>query len=193
MELLGRYNKKIDDTSLRPVRLRPMERSDFEEILSRPWFDRVWIVQELLLGAFRDKADTTYLISGSSRVLWTSVINCMQYLSRFNKEDREQFPSIEKILALETLRGIYTSDPKRSLLWWKAKTRDRDATDARDKIYGVSGLVNPSDTLLTQVSSGYKISAARLYTYFAALALSSGVGTPSLHTFSQFGRGDSGK
>ena len=173
LELLGNYGIIPDDTTLRPTRLDYTQRSDFEEILSRPWFERLWIVQELLLGAFRDKVDTTYLISGSSRVPWTSVINCMQYLRRFNSEDREQFPNIEKILALETLRGIYASDPKRSLLWWIAKTRNRDATDARDKIYGVSGLVNSSDTLLTQVSTGYNISPTRLYTEFAALALGS--------------------
>ena len=177
LELLGYYEGIPEDTALRPVRLRHDQRSDFEEILSRPWFDRLWIVQELLLGAFRDKVDTTYLISGSSRVSWTSVTKCMQYLSRFNGEDREQFPNIEKILALETLRGIYASDPKRSLLWWIAKTGNRDATDARDKIYGVSGLVNSSDLLLTQISTGYKISPARLYTEFAALALcSEGIG-----------------
>ena len=173
LELLGRYNEHPDDTVIRPARLTHTQRSDFEEILSRPWFDRLWIVQELLLGAFRDKGDTTYLISGSSRVLWTSVINCMQYLSRFNREDREQFPYIERILALETLREIYASDPKRSLLWWIAKTRNRDATDARDKVYGISGLVDSSDTLSTQVSTGYEASAARLYTDFAALALCS--------------------
>ena len=173
LELLGKYDKNPDDTGFRPARLRHTERSDFEEILNRPWFDRLWIVQELLLGAFRNKGDTTYLISGSSRVLWTSVINCMQYLSRFNREDREQFPYIERILALETLREIYSSDPKRSLLWWIAKTRNRDATDARDKIYGISGLVESSDTLLTLVSNGYETSAARLYTDFAALALCS--------------------
>lgn len=177
LELLGKYHQIPGDTSLRPVRLRHTQRSDFEEILSRPWFDRLWIVQELLLGAFRDKVETTYLISGSSRVPWTSVNNCMQFLSRFNMEDREKYPNIEKVLALETLRGKYASDPKRSLLWWLAKTRNRDATDARDKIYGVSGLVSSSDTLLTQVSTGYQISPARLYTKFAALELcSEGIG-----------------
>ena len=148
LEFLGEYNYIPGDTSLRPVRLRHTQRLDFEEILSRPWFDRLWIVQELLLGALRDKVETTYLISGSSRVPWTSVTNCMQFLSRFNMEDRDKHPNIENFLALETLRGIYASAPKRSLLWWIAKTRNRDATDARDKIYGVSGLVNPLDTLL---------------------------------------------
>lgn len=101
----------------------------------------------------------------------------MQFLSRFNMEDREKYPNIEKILALETLRGIYASDPRHSLLWWIVKTRNRDATDARDKIYRVSGLVNLSDTLLAQVSTRYHISPARLYTKFAALALcSEGIG-----------------
>ena len=36
LELLGRYPEVPEDTSLRPVRLRDTERSDFEEILSRP-------------------------------------------------------------------------------------------------------------------------------------------------------------
>ena len=171
LKLLGYYGEIPEDTSIRPVRLKHTQRSEFKEILSRPWFDRLWIVQELLLGAFGDKVDTTYLISGSSRVPWTRVINCMQFLSRHNMEDREQFPNIEKILALETLRGIYASDPKRSLLWWIAKTRNRDATDARDKIYGVLALVTSSDALLTQIPTGYQISPARLYTEFAALAL----------------------
>lgn len=100
----------------------------------------------------------------------------MRRLARYNGEGRQQYQGIDKALELEEFRFHDESnrmDGGRSLLWWLVKTRGRASTNARDKLYGILGIVDPSDKMLSHITVDYKKSATQVFTHLAILALGS--------------------
>ena len=83
---------------MRPRTLSPEEFVSFRSILQRPWFDRLWMVQELVLGA---KNDRTMGLCGRDRVAWTTLVKFVLRVDRFNSEYRHQFPLLHKVVDLE--------------------------------------------------------------------------------------------
>ena len=154
---------------MRPRTLSPEELVSFRSLLQRPWFDRLWIVQELVLGA---KHDRTTGVCGRDRASWTTLVKFVLQVDRFNSEYRHQFPLLHKAVDLEQRRESHQTKP-RPLIWWMSKTRNRMRSDARDSIYALLGVADPSGSTVVQTKADYGIAAKEVFVHFAKTALKS--------------------
>jgi hypothetical protein len=97
---------------------------DVQKFLRCHYFDRIWILQEIAL------ARLITLVIGDKTARWTaSTIKELQDLPR----GRMQLPS--------ALQWYPASEPETDLLQVLCKSRNCSATDPRDKVYAVLGLV----------------------------------------------------
>ncbi|KAH0489768.1 hypothetical protein TgHK011_001267 [Trichoderma gracile] len=118
-----------------------------DDLLARPWWSRTWVVQEIW------QAQQAILQCGDSTLKWKTVRKAMQYqegwddmgcLVRSTKR-WELWATLKRRYGLaihisqRRLLGSKLSD----LLWniW-----DRDATDPRDKVFAVLGLVGKASS-----------------------------------------------
>lgn len=125
-------------------------------ILIRPWFDRLWVVQEAQLGGIRTKVQC-----GRSSVAWTAFVKMIAILSSKTALSRE-VPGLCKVLLsvkpAVTEVGDATDFPR--LL---TAICHRQCLDPRDKIYGILGIL--SNTISNQIKPDYRSSVAEVYKY----------------------------
>jgi hypothetical protein len=106
---------------------------------SLPWFSRIWIVQEVSLSPV-----TVYI--GSSEVLWNYVTICSCWFQRkgFAKEEveLENFTRVQRILWGKTM--VASDVP---LSHFVMVYHGMNATDPRDKVYGLLGISKRSSDI----------------------------------------------
>ena len=104
------------------------------DLVNNAWFSRIWVVQEAAL------AKDLFVQVGSRRVLWTRFVACIRSV-----KEMTGIPPRETRLVydIETLRQQKLSDDLEysDLLTIVEAFRGRQATDLRDKIYGLFGLI----------------------------------------------------
>jgi hypothetical protein len=141
------------------------------ELTSRPWFSRIWTVQESILPQKLD------VICGKDTWSWSifadSVKNLEQHLtspccSSHNDTANEHMLEINKFIqavsVIENSRDLYRDlyPKKRDPLTCLNSFRIRDATDARDKIYGLLSLIHLPHEKFIEVS--YAEPVEKIYT-----------------------------
>lgn len=116
-------------------------------LLSRPWWSRAWIVQELALGGAGSRHNKVAVRCGFERLQWLRfVLACARmYANSLNK--RQRFPDVEHVLRLDALttrdaeQFIGIGQPYSSrLLRQLADYRHCQATNPKDKVYAMLGL-----------------------------------------------------
>ncbi|KKP00042.1 hypothetical protein THAR02_07855 [Trichoderma harzianum] len=135
-----------------------------QSLLERPWWKRIWIVQELTAGAMGLKLEKASIICGNVRVLWMTVVIAAARLKAYQDDKRQAFPTITEILELDSLRdsaGYYF-------------TKEPTSKSLRDKIYAIWNMFSrvPSKRLPTR----YDQSVEDVYVDFAAELLSGETG-----------------
>ncbi len=131
-------------------------------IVSRPWWTRIWIVQELCL------ARRARVIVGQSSIEWKAFAQAVNVASYYHPASLGLARSAFFILAdlkddwdwerySETKFASSTTES--SLLPLLARLRWNQATDARDKVYGLLGLAKDGDA----VPISYKATVAEVY------------------------------
>ncbi|KAI3322471.1 HET-domain-containing protein [Xylariaceae sp. AK1471] len=119
-------------------------------LLERPYFSRVWVLQEIAL------ARKARLICGERQILWTRLSKCeiapagilkLAFTPVIKLNDAEIFTTPERLLDLLDL------------------SRECDAKDARDKVYAILGLA--IDEKSRGLVADYNISVVDLYTEVA--------------------------
>ncbi|KAI8317499.1 Heterokaryon incompatibility protein 6, OR allele [Colletotrichum sp. SAR11_240] len=162
------------------------------DLLSRPWFTRVWIIQEVILS--RDP----WVACGDSLITWENLSSgCMQLvttgISAWLRKKAPEWAAEEaakdaaKVVAKEAAKGAM-NDSKTDdrgdmceLAWqlhrMKQSAQDSDNTlvpllvqsrgaqcyDSRDKVYGLLGVVNEDHQAAVKVSYADDFPAAKLY------------------------------
>lgn len=122
----------------------------FERLLARDWFERVWIIQEATAAV-----DTKTIQCGDSTIDWWGFVTTAMFLSHaVTRPDlHDYFPntqllgsvSMRRLCNLDNLlRKIRTGRYRTDLLGILANYRYYKATDARDKVYALLGLVTKS-------------------------------------------------
>ena len=114
----------------------------------RPWFSRVWVLQEVAL------ADCALAICGSKCVPWANFPAWWAQNAAY-LQDRTP-PSI---LA-------YNPAMKKSFLQQLYDTRVSRASDPRDKVYALAGILSPEDRFV--LAPDYRKSVAEIYAEVAA-------------------------
>lgn len=127
-----------------------------KEFFARRWFKRVWVLQEVSLP---DVRNTTVLCGSRS----TTASRALHALSLIYKN---QSGTMIRIFVL--LRK--NANVKKShLLDVLIETRDREAGDPRDKIFGVLSIANYLNRgIYRELKAEYKLSTKEVYEYYSA-------------------------
>lgn len=142
-----------------------------DNLLARLWWSRTWVVQEIWL------AKDAILLCGDSSLKWKTFKKAMEYQEAWDDmgclvrgtKRWEMWTTLKSRYGLaihisqKRLLGSKLSD----ILW---NTWDRDATDPRDKVFAILGLVgeNYSDTL---PNIDYSKSTEEVYREVASLII----------------------
>lgn len=126
-----------------------------KEFFARRWFERVWVLQEVSLPDVRN----TTVVCGSRS---TAAIRALHALSLIYKDQSGTMIRIFVLLRKKV-------DVKKShLLDVLIETRDREAGDPRDKIFGVLSIANYLDKrMYPELKAEYKLSTTEVYEYYS--------------------------
>ena len=162
-----------------PILARETKRA-LDALLSRPWWTRVWIVQELALGGVGIKLDRIQVRCGRNTVPWGSIVVAAARMQAHHDDLRQPFPNTANILELYSLRESavrflrLSAGPPRSqgALELVCRYRHFLATDPRDKIYALTSLcarLGPN-----QIVPRYESKIEEIYTSFACDIIAGG-------------------
>ncbi|KAM0429218.1 hypothetical protein ACHAPT_006432 [Fusarium lateritium] len=124
---------------------------DLWDLLSRPWFTRVWIIQEAILSA----EPGTWFACGNRFMPWATLTTACIYLETcgISRKMHEKFgPGLgqnrdvcEVVWSLESQRLDYRSGPGPELFKLLTKIRNSNCYDPKDRIYGLLGVCEDGD------------------------------------------------
>ncbi|KAK4060261.1 uncharacterized protein Triagg1_10811 [Trichoderma aggressivum f. europaeum] len=150
-----------------------------QSLLERPWWKRIWIVQELTAGAMGLKLEKASILCGHTRVSWMSVVIAAARMKAYQDDQRQAFPTITEILELDSLRdsagNYFMKQPtSKSLFDLICRYRHFLATNRRDKIYAIWNMFARAPS--TRLPTRYDQSVEDVYVDFAAELLSGETG-----------------
>ncbi|TFB01524.1 hypothetical protein CCMA1212_006209 [Trichoderma ghanense] len=150
-----------------------------QSFLERPWWRRIWIVQELVTGAMGTKLGKASVLCGHVRISWVNLVIVAARMKANENDKRQAFPTITEILELDSLRdsagNYFMNQPTPQALFdLICRYRHFLATNRRDKIYAIWNMFAraPSKRLETR----YDRSVEEVYVDFAAELLSGETG-----------------
>lgn len=121
----------------------PADLGSLGELLERPWFRRLWVLQEVAL------AKHVTLMAGDSRISWDSFASLIHRVHRSGSSQRDfsatAQTSVKAVLEIEsTRRSIQSSAARhqRPLLSVLLATSSGECSDIRDKIFAVLALAD---------------------------------------------------
>jgi hypothetical protein len=137
------------------------------DLFHRPWWTRIWVVQELCLA--RQNAAT--VTCGRNTVLWLQFLVAAYAidLSWFIVEaivvsaaPEKRLSAFNQGIRMAQCRRVNRSDPGFTLLELLNQHRDCEATDPRDKFFGLLGLSGDADGL--GIIPNYTLSPEEIFT-----------------------------
>jgi hypothetical protein len=146
--------------------LRGRARSAIIDFLNRSWWTRVWIVQEVAMAA---DPGVARIMCGKHKLSWIHMTRAALHLrdiADFHTDaDIDVDPLLELTLTLEHARhrqnDVSVLDGP-TLLELLVQNRDRQASDPRDKVFALLGLLRKHKWQV-QIQPDYQISWAELY------------------------------
>lgn len=130
------------------------------ELVSRPWFKRLWVVQELALSKSASIQIGTYLFP------WAAFEQFVRWLPHYkvdSKNHRKLVEAADQVMKVPPVASFYSQ---------LHRTLHLSTTDPRDKIYGILGI---SAFGTSRIDPDYNKSPGRVYTEAMALLLSQGI------------------
>jgi hypothetical protein len=127
-----------------------------DQLLSRPWFERVWTMQEIAVGSHESivQCGHDYLEWGSFR----KAVRCL--IAKRPSSNRETAARLDMI-SMSALIGSKTT----TFQTFIRGASNRKATDPRDKIYGILGIL-PAQ-FASRIKPDYSLSVGDVYRSFA--------------------------
>jgi Heterokaryon incompatibility protein (HET) len=114
----------------------------FGHLLQRPYWTRVWVIQEVVL------ARRLWLLYGEKTITWDSFAAALQRLLRSVPSEDSFIPNLDWERVSQLVEARNNRDKERpDLLQYIQIFRDSRCTDARDKIYGLRGIAVDGDAL----------------------------------------------
>lgn len=137
----------------RGLDLSPPQWLSIMNLLSRSWFDRLWVVQEICLAR-----KWVRMVCGFKIIPFVTFGNAIAYLevnyNRMTGRERETLLGIERLFALKARGGFRLE----SVL---EDTRHRDCKDKKDRVYAVLSLL--PETKKVGILPDYTISARDVF------------------------------
>ncbi|KAL2059835.1 hypothetical protein VTL71DRAFT_9990 [Oculimacula yallundae] len=171
METHGSKNRKgIESALIEAYDVHLLRWTFLRELLSRAWFGRVWVLQEVA------NAKRATLHAGSAKCNWDTIAAITRWLSMYDVNGPLNIRgticslrSVDMIWRISRLK----EDPRRALprlIEVLVESRLCMSTHAVDKVYGVLGLVCTQDA--NSIPIDYAIEASDLYQRVAEKELS---------------------
>jgi hypothetical protein len=146
--------------------LKGRARNAIIEFLNRSWWTRVWIVQEVAMAA---NPGVARILCGKRELRWLTMARAALHLkdiADFHTDaDMDVNPLLELTLTLESARHRHNDTniiDGPTLLDLLIQNRDRKASDPRDKVFALLGLLRNHEWQV-QIQPDYHISWAELY------------------------------
>jgi hypothetical protein len=103
-----------------------------------PYFERVWIIQEVLLSTSK------VLLWGNTSIDWRDF-----YLASHCMANNDNLFSMEGPSRTEGMKRVYSLSHNPGELYFLLHVTSRKATDEHDKVYAILGLVELASTFLS--------------------------------------------
>ncbi|KXX74904.1 Heterokaryon incompatibility protein 6, OR allele [Madurella mycetomatis] len=121
---------------------------DLMRLFARPYFRRIWIVQEIVAAGLSSKL----YCGGLDPVPWTTLVGAVSFLDRsrwiadlsshFDHESSISFVLTTLDIAMVWMQGAETETDRHRIRRKAQYTRRFEATDPRDKIFALIGIIN---------------------------------------------------
>jgi Heterokaryon incompatibility protein (HET) len=156
---IGRYAPAFLIKHGLPPPLHPWYRGFFR-IFERPWFRRVWVIQELAA------CSNSVVQCGGKQYQWEHLMLSIMFLFQMTQVWRLR---LSEVMALNCARQHVIDKVPNELLRLALRHRQSEATRAQDKIFALYGLSNDADAL--GMEPNYRIEVDQLYKNFAIAVL----------------------
>lgn len=127
----------------------------FFAIFCRPWFSRLWIIQEVVL------AKNPIFLCGRSQITWDRLMRAFVYTGLLGIQGMAK--GVVPIHVLRNCRNLHSAGTPLLLAKLLVRTEGFKATDPRDKIYGILGLAEADDPVHRSITPSYEIATEDLY------------------------------
>lgn len=140
------------------------------QLLERPYFERTWVVQELIVSR------TVFLLCGNATIGWGTLVGAFMYLCQTQAWLFEFYSGLRIHYLLELRFSELDWETARDVPWSRTLIRHRACAsgDSRDKVFAYYGLRCQNALKELGITPNYLISTKELYTTLAARALMKG-------------------
>lgn len=147
--------KTIEEFMVNYVRMEFLD--DFDTIMSRSWWKRVWVIQEVVVNP------EVSILCGRWRIPWVFVTASVYaiYTSRKLSPSVQRRQMYQRALAMERRQQDFGDTYRMKLLNLLLDYAGAEASDARDNVYALIGLAADIDSGVFQPD--YTIPAAEVY------------------------------
>lgn len=156
-------------TKLQELQISAMDWSYLNSFFQRSWFSRAWVIQEAVLVA--NNPLPTILTCGELEISWNmlaDVANGILSLGLFflygSGSGSLQGLGHTSVCLIDRLRRSRTGPSPPILLSMLDSTRETCATDPRDKVFALYGLISPDEASETRLLPNYNKSCVQVYT-----------------------------
>ncbi|CAM1509902.1 Fc.00g002370.m01.CDS01 [Cosmosporella sp. VM-42] len=144
-------------------------------LFARPWFTRVWCVQEILL------AQDSVVLVGQHSVPWKTLGVCAAWLSGQDIASDFDMPTYLRHIPYNNCFSMFDEvdrddDPSVTLISILRRFYDFKATDPRDKVYGFLGVAAPPGATQPLIEVDYRKSFANVHIDVVDACLRGGIG-----------------
>jgi hypothetical protein len=133
----------------------PEEIAAIVGIFERPWFERLWIWQEIWLAG-----PPAILICGKETIFWTTLQSAFFCVKIKNWVPSKVEPSLNWF---ELIRGLFLPTSNRSFEDLIRATSLSKCMDPRDRVFALQSLLNPQDPVAA-IEPDYKKESSEIYT-----------------------------
>lgn len=153
------------------------------KLLQRPWFARMWVVQEIVMAP-----ENIILVCGELAVKWDifatalTLVHANHLSSLLGPTEYESGIEVrapDGLFNIETIYGLRIKKQKRSLQVTLTDCASFNATDPRDQIYAVMGMVNDANDAM--LDPDYQASVREVYISWSRYMLTTNTSLQVLH------------
>ncbi len=126
-------------------------------LISRKWFERLWICQEITLGG-----NASFLLCGQKEILWANFCAVMRYMYTFQGsliEDLYAQPFDKRMSLLVKLAYLR---PGVTLQYLRMNASMFKCGDPKDRVYAVLSLLHPQDQAIG-ITPDYSLTQSQVY------------------------------
>lgn len=186
IKMLAPYAAERASTAIVTRRILPGEWQRLRTYLQRDWFERMWVIQELVLGLKMSGSNATVVKCGTHTISWACLVSACRwardnYPAELRTPERAALTNalqkgFERVLFLHDMaikESSLESSPKSLEDWARWMTsnlpivRSRKATDSRDKLFALYGICDGGEDAVPD----YTLSVSQVYHDFARRSL----------------------